>query len=148
MKRAAMRAMLPKDLLERFVDGPLHCEEIRNRVSTYVGEKLAGQDMNTGAQPMDIGQTDKSEGEDEDVNAVQQRHLHDPTRSTGKSPTTSECLPTVGLPICHHRHHASRLHETRNLGAVRRNGCGEEEASHLPQVWWKRPSFQALPISR
>ena len=37
--------------------------------------KLAGQDADGGAQPMDIGQVDKSEGEDEDVNAVQQRRL-------------------------------------------------------------------------
>ena len=46
-------------------------------VSAYVGEKLAGQDANGGARPMGSGQIDKSEGEDEDVNAVQQRRLHD-----------------------------------------------------------------------
>ena len=34
-------------------------------VSAYVGEKLAGQDANGGAQSMDIGQIDKSEGEGE-----------------------------------------------------------------------------------
>ena len=39
-------------------------------VSASVEEKLAGQDANGGVQPMDIGQIDKSEGEDEDVNAV------------------------------------------------------------------------------
>ena len=42
-------------------------------MSAYVGDKLSGQDASGGAQPMDIGQVDKSEGEDEDVNAVQQR---------------------------------------------------------------------------
>ena len=68
VKTAAMRAMLPKDVLERFLDGPFHYGELRNRVSACVGEKLAGQDANGGAQPMDIGQIDKSEGEDEDVN--------------------------------------------------------------------------------
>ena len=50
---AAMRATLPKDVLERFFDGPFHFEELRNRVSAYVGEKLAGQDANGEAQPMD-----------------------------------------------------------------------------------------------
>ena len=44
-------------------------EELRNRVSAYVGEKLAGQEASGGGQPMDIGQADKSDGEDEDVNA-------------------------------------------------------------------------------
>ena len=73
VKTAAMRAMLPKDILERFFDGPVHYVELRNRVSAHVGEKLAGQDASGGAQPMEIGQVDKSEGEDEDVNAVQQR---------------------------------------------------------------------------
>ena len=103
VKTAAMRAMLPKDILERFLDGPFHYEELRNRVSAYVGEKLAGQDASGGAQPMDIGQIDKSEGEDEDVNAVQQRRPFD--RS---SPTMSENPSTVGLPTRHHQHHASR----------------------------------------
>ena len=113
VKTAAMSAMLPIDILERFLDGPFHSEELRNR------EKLAGQDANGGAQPVDIGQIDKSEGEDEDVNAVQQRRPYDPTRSTSKSPT-SENPSTVGLPIRHHQHHANRPHETRNRGAMRR----------------------------
>ena len=40
--------MPAKDILERFLDGPFHgcAEELRNRVSAYVGEKLAGQDAN------------------------------------------------------------------------------------------------------
>ena len=76
VKKAAMRAMLPKDVLERFLDGSVQHGELRNRVSASVGEKLAGQDANGGAQPMDIGQIDRSEGEDEDVNAVQQRRPH------------------------------------------------------------------------
>ena len=66
VKTGVMRAMLPKDVLERFLDGPFRYEELRNRVSACVGEKLAGQDASGGAQPMDIGQIDKSEGEDED----------------------------------------------------------------------------------
>ena len=51
--------MLPKDVLERFLDGPFNYEERRNRVSAYVGEKLAGQEASGGAQPMDVGQVDK-----------------------------------------------------------------------------------------
>ena len=39
---AAMRAMLPKDIPERFLDGPFHHEELRNRVSAYVGESAEG----------------------------------------------------------------------------------------------------------
>ena len=45
VKTAAMRAMLPKDTLERFLDGPFQCEELRNRVSANVGEKLAGRPL-------------------------------------------------------------------------------------------------------
>ena len=93
VKTAAMRAMLPKDVLKRFFDGPFHYEELRNRVSAYLGEKLAGQDANGGAQPMDIGQIDKSEGEDEDVNAVQQRRLHDRSNQKHKQESDSERKP-------------------------------------------------------
>ena len=107
---AAMRTIFPKDILERFLDGPFHNEELRNRVSACVGEKLAGQDANGGPQPMDIGQIDKSEGE-EDVSAVQQRRPADRANHKHK----------LGLPTCHHQHHANRPHETRNRGAMRRN---------------------------
>ena len=51
---AAMRAMLPRDMLERFFDGPLNHEELRIRVSAHVEETLAGRGTNTGAQSMDI----------------------------------------------------------------------------------------------
>ena len=93
LKTAATRVMLPKDVLERFLDGPFHHEELRNRVSAYVGEKLAGQDANGGAQPMDIWQIDKSEGEDEDVNAVQQRRLHDRSNQKHKQESDNERKP-------------------------------------------------------
>ena len=93
MKTAAMRAMLPKDILERFLDGPFHCEELRNRVSACVGEKLAGQDASGGTQPMDIGQIDKSEGEDEDVNAVQQRRPFDRSNQKHKQESDDERKP-------------------------------------------------------
>ena len=117
-----MRAMLPKDILERFFDGLFHCEELRNRVSAYVAENLAGQGASGGAQPMDIGQVDKSKVTTKmsmQYNSVV--HLVGPTRNTSRSPTTSENPSTVGLPSRHHQHHASRLHETRNRGAMRRN---------------------------
>ena len=39
VKTAAMRAMLPKDVLKRFLDGPFIYEELRNRVSAHVEEK-------------------------------------------------------------------------------------------------------------
>ena len=42
VKTAAMRAMLPKDILERFLDGPFHYEELRNRVSASLVGREAG----------------------------------------------------------------------------------------------------------
>ena len=98
VKTAAMRAMLPKDVLERFFDGPFQHEELRDRASACVGEKLAGQDANSGAQPMDIGQIDKSEGEDEDVNAVQQRRPHD--RSNQKQARVRQRAKTLHSSDC------------------------------------------------
>ena len=56
-----MRAMLPRDMLERFLDG--HYEELRKRVSPCAGEKLAGQETSDGAQSTDNG--------DEGVNGLQ-----------------------------------------------------------------------------
>ena len=93
VKTAAMRAMLPKDVLERFLHGPFLYEELRNRVSAFVGEKLAGQDANGGPQPMDTGQIDKSEGDDEDVNAVQQRRPHDRSNQKHKQESDNERKP-------------------------------------------------------
>ena len=93
VKTAAMRGMFPKDILESFLDGLFHCEELRNRVSAYVGEKLAGQDASAGAQAMDIGQIDKSEGEDEDVNAVQQRRPFDRPNQKHKQESDNERKP-------------------------------------------------------
>ena len=76
VKTATVRAMLPKDILERFFDGPFHYEDSEPSLPTWEN-KLAGQDASSGAQPMNIGQVDKSEGEGEDVNAVQQRRTFD-----------------------------------------------------------------------
>ena len=88
-----MRAMLLKDVVERFFDGPFKHEELRNRVSACVGEKLTGQDANGGAQPMDVGQIDKSEEEDEDVNAVQQRRPHDRSNKKHKQESDKKRKP-------------------------------------------------------
>ena len=93
VKTGAMRVMLAKDVLERFLDAPFHFQEIRNRVSARVVEKLYGQDAHGGAQPMDIGQIDMSEGEDEDVNAVQQHCLHDRSNKKHRQESDSERKP-------------------------------------------------------
>ena len=81
-----MRAMLPKDVLERFLDGPFQYEELRNRVSAYVGEKLAGQDANGRAQPMDL---DRSTSPKERTKMSMQFNsavcMMDPIRNTSKS---------------------------------------------------------------
>ena len=85
-----------------------HSEHLRNRVSAYVGEKLAGQDANGGTQSTDIGQIDKSEGEDEDFNAVQQSRLHDrsnqkhkqESRQRAKTFQPSDCqLVTISVRV-------------------------------------------------
>ena len=38
-KTAVMRAVLPKDMLERFLDGPFNYEELRIRVAAYVDRR-------------------------------------------------------------------------------------------------------------
>ena len=94
-----MRAMLPKDVLERFLVGPFQYEELRNRVSANVGEKLVGQDANGGAQPVDIGQI-FSLKEDEDVNAVQQRRPHDRSNQKHKQERVRQRTKTLQLSDC------------------------------------------------
>ena len=112
VKTAAMRVMLPKNVLERFLDGPFQYEELRSRASAYVGEKLAGQDANGGAQPMDIGRsTSPKERTKMSMLFNSAVRMIDAIRSTSKSPTTSENPSTVGLPTRHHQHHANRLHD-------------------------------------
>ena len=146
---AAMRSMLPKDVLERFFDGPFQYQEPRDRVSAYVGEKLAGQDANSGAQPVDIGQIDKSEGENEDVNAVLQRRQHSRSNQKHKQESDNERKP-LNRRTANSSPSASRQSTTRDRKVRERRHeaeCGEEEASHLLQVWWKKSSCQALPIS-
>ena len=111
-----MRAMLPKDILERFLDGPFHYEKLRNRVSASVGEKLAGQDASGGAQPMDIGQ-------DEDVNAVQQRRPFDRSHQKHKQESDNERKPfnrrTANSSPSTSRQSTPR--DKKNRGVMRRN---------------------------
>ena len=59
VKTVAMRAMLPEDMLDPSFDGLFSYEELRIRVGAYVGEKLAGREL------------DESNANNEDVNAVQ-----------------------------------------------------------------------------
>ena len=101
VKTASARAMLPKDVLERFFDGPFHYEELRNRVSA---SRLTSPKERT-KMSMQFNSA---------------ACMIDPTRSTSKCLTTSGNLSTVGLPTRQHQHHANRLHERRNLGAMRR----------------------------
>ena len=68
-------------------------------VCLHMWEKLAGQDANGGAQPMDSGQIDKSEGEDEDVNAVQQRRTFDRSNQKHKQESDNERKP-FNRPDC------------------------------------------------
>ena len=129
VKTAARRAMLPKDILERFFDGPFHCGDLRTRVSAYVGEKLAGQDASGGAQPMDIGHIDKSEGEDEDVNAVQQRRPFDRSNQKHKREPDDEPKP-FNRRTANSSPSASRqpTHVTRNRRVMRRNRVRERRS--------------------
>ena len=92
IKTAVMRSMLPMDTRE-ILRWTFSYEELRNRVSAHVGEKLAGQDASSRAQPMDIGQVDRSESEDEDVNAAQQRRTFDRPNQKHKQESDDEPKP-------------------------------------------------------
>ena len=107
--------MLPKDTPKRFLDGPFQCEELRNRVSAYVGEMLAGQDASGGAIS-----TSPKEMTKMSMQCNSAIRLIGPTGYTSKSPTMSENPSTVGLPTRHHQHHANRPHETRNRGVKKK----------------------------
>ena len=131
VKTAAMKAMFPKDIIERFFDGPVHYAELRNRVSAHVEQTLAGQDVSSGAQPMDIGQVDKSEGEDEEINAVQQRRTFDRPNQKHKQESDNERKPF------------NRRSTNPSLAASRQSIPRDKKSG-----WWKGSSCQALSISR
>ena len=91
VRTAAMRAMLPTDMLERSLDGPFNYEELRIRVTAFVGEKLAGQETNksnpwTLSSSTNLMETMRTSMQ---CNAVS---ITDSTRSQSKSPTTSASL--------------------------------------------------------
>ena len=116
-----MGSMLTKDILERFLDGPFNYKELRIRVDAYVGEKLAGLETSSGVQPMDIWQLDKSDGDDEDVNAVQRRQHH---RFNQKAEARVRQLAHTGVtPV-----------DATRQGTGERRGkaeCVQEEASRV-----------------
>ena len=96
---------------------------------------------------MDIGQIDKSEGKDEDVNAVRQRRPFDRSNQKQKQESDNERKPfDCRTPS------ASRQSTPRDKKSgsdeTKQSAGKKEKASHLLQVWWKGPSCQALPISR
>ena len=127
VKTAAMRAMLPKDTLERFLDGPFHCEELRNRLSAHVGEQLAEQNASGGAQRMDSGQIDKSEGEDEDVTAIQQRRPHDRSNQKHKQMSDNERTPFNRRTANSSPSAASRLHDKKSGSDETKQSAGTKK---------------------
>ena len=70
VKTAALRSMIPKELLDRFLDGPFDYEGLRARVGSYVGEKLAATEGHSDPKPMDIGEVEESSDEEDEVAAV------------------------------------------------------------------------------
>ena len=92
VKTAAMRATLPKDILERFLDGFSIMKNFEI-VCLHMWEKLAGQYASGGAQSMGIEQIEKSDGEDEDVNAVQHRRPYDRSNQRHKQESDNERKP-------------------------------------------------------
>ena len=63
VKTAALRSMIPKELLDRFLDGPFDYEGLRAHLGSYVGEKLATTEGHSDPKPMDIGEVEKSSDE-------------------------------------------------------------------------------------
>ena len=77
-------------MLERFLDGPFQYEEL-SIVCLHMWERSWLDKMRTvELNHTDIGQIDKFEGEDEDVNAVQQRRLHDRSNQKHKQVSDNE----------------------------------------------------------
>ena len=69
---------------------------------------------------MDIGQLDKSEGNNEDVNAVQRRQHCRFSQKPKQESDNERKPPTVKLLIRHHQDLVNQPHETRNRGSMRR----------------------------
>ena len=122
VKTAAMRAMLPKDVLKRFLDGPFI---IRNFeiVCLHVWKRSwPDRTQVVEFNPWTLGKlTNPKEKTKTSTLYNSAAHMIDPIRNTSDSPIMNENCSTVRLPIRHHRHHANRLHETGNRGKTRRS---------------------------
>ena len=138
VKTAAMRAMLPRDVLERFFDGPFNYEGLRMRVSAGVGEKLAGEEASDGAQPVDIGKLDNPNEGDKDVNAVQRHQRQRPNQKSRsdsdnerKHPNCQTAVPTPPTP----RQRNPRGHKI---------DCAQDDTARVLQVWRQSPSCHVV----
>ena len=107
-----------------------------------MGEKLAGQDANGGAQPMDTGQIDKSEGEDEDVNAVQQRRPHDRSNQKHKQESDNERKPFNRLTATSSpsASRQSTPKDTKSVSDETEQSAGRQKASHLLRGGKRHPA--------
>ena len=122
VKTAAMRAVLLKDVLERFLGG-LSSMKNFEIVCLQLWERSWLDKMRTvELNPWTSGRlTNPKEKTKMSMHFNSAVRTIDPIRNTSKSPTTSENCSTVRLPIRHHRHHANRLHETGNRRETRRS---------------------------
>ena len=111
---AAVRAMLPKDVLERF-STDLSIAKNFEIVCLHTGRSWLDEMRTVELNPWTLGRsTNPKERTKMSMQFNSAVRMIDPTRNTSKSPTTSENPSTVGLPTRHHQHHAKRLHKTRN----------------------------------
>ena len=117
VKTAAMRAMLPKDVLERFLDRPFQYEELRNRVSAHVGEEAGWTRCEWWGSTHGhwADRQVRRRGRRFQCSSTAPSCMIDPIRNTSKCPTTSENpLNRRTTNLSPSAHHANRLHEIRN----------------------------------
>ena len=141
LKTAVMRSTLPKDILEKFFDEPFHYEGLRNCVSACFGERLVWRSCEQCSSTYGHrAGVDKSEGEDGDVNAVQQRRTVDQPSQKHKLGSDNERKPIEPWD-CHFDTISvttSRLYETRNRGVMRRDSSAGKKQHHICyRLWWK-----------
>ena len=126
VKTAAMRAMLPKDTLERFLDGLFKHMWERSWLDKRQVVELNPWTSGRSTNPKERTKMSMQ------YNSV--ARMIDPTRSTSKSPTMNENPSTVRLPTRHRQHRA--IDPTRQEIGERREDteCEQEQASHLLEV--------------
>ena len=107
--------MLPRDMLERFLDGPFNYEELRKRVNAYVGDNLAGQERRTMELMLDNSTSPNEDDEDVKCRAA---------------PPTPATQPEVELGVKQKSRH---FHEARERG--HKTECAQEETPrvHCPE---------------